>query len=195
MQKNLLGYRSCKFSLTIPKMPDVFIVINTPIMCDTFNLRGDDVGKHHRWHLEMGKHSASGEKATVRSTVMTVLIRQSLDEKLPRVGNACRRIFGALLHIPSMSSNSRPLALLARISSCTQCNTMHLSCFQTGADLSTYQTISSLSQKNAHLQNVISIKREQKQLKMNKMCLRMAKGITQGHRASKEKSYGKYSGL
>lgn len=133
------------------------------------------MGKHPRWHLEMGKRSASAEKAMVKSTVMTVIIRQSLDENLPQVGNACRRIFGALLHIPSMSYHSRPLTLLARISARTRRNTMHLSCFQTGADLSTYQTISSLSQKNPHLQNVISIKREQKQLKVKKMSLRIAK--------------------
>ncbi|EFB14588.1 hypothetical protein PANDA_010571 [Ailuropoda melanoleuca] len=30
------------------------------------------------------KHHASGEKATVKSTVMTVILRQSLDEKLPQ---------------------------------------------------------------------------------------------------------------
>lgn len=137
-RKQLLGYRSCRFSLTIPKTPDVFIVINTPIMCDTFVLWGDDVGKHPKWHLEMGKHSESAEKAMVKSTVMTVIIRQSLDENLPQVGNACRRIFGALLHVPSMSYHSRPLTLLARISTRTRRNTMHLSCFQTGADLSTY---------------------------------------------------------
>lgn len=30
-RKKLLG---CHFSLTIPKMPDVYIVINTPVTCD-----------------------------------------------------------------------------------------------------------------------------------------------------------------
>lgn len=72
-RKKSIGYRSRQFSLTIPKVPDVFIAIIISAMCDAFSLWDDDVGKHHRWYLETGKHCASGEKAAVKSTIMTVL--------------------------------------------------------------------------------------------------------------------------
>lgn len=118
----------------------------------------------------------------------SAILRHSLDENFPQVGNAFRRTFGAILLITSMSSDSRSPTIPASISTRTQCNVMYLSSSQKGSDVSTYQTVFCLSQKNSHLLTAISKKREPKPLKVKKMSFRIPKWLTQGHRGSKLKS-------
>lgn len=104
--------------------------------------------------LKWDKHRASGERLGWK----VVIPPQSLGRNFPRWVTLAEAHLELSFRLLPVGSDSRSLYFLAGSLPTRSVTPWNLSCAQMGFDVSTYQAIFSLSQKNARLLNVISIK-------------------------------------